>query len=219
MHAGPMPLGFRGHCPDCGHDWYGKQWSVDCGLVNYPRIDFRLIWSLFQATQELPSESHPRGRARISVTALREFWRFCSDAFKAGSFFRHPKTFQSYFCSRCTVELRVPRRLNRRFWLDWVAENAVDITRSPLLLRSCETIARILAEARSRHVPVPIEIEEQVCPDCGDRMVIGNIHTSPLVCPRCKSRSARWVRGPWIILTDYGPPDKEAARRVIVHLC
>jgi hypothetical protein len=135
------------------------------------------------------------------------------------TFFGHPDTYRSYFCSRCTVELRVPRRLNRRFWLAWVAENAVSIHRSPLLLSACEKVARILAEARSRGVPVPIDIGEIACPGCGDSFVIGNIHTSPLVCPRCKSRSARPVPGTFmIIVSDYGPPDKEAARRVIVHL-
>ncbi len=220
MYAGPMPLGFRGHCPDCGHGWDGEEWNVDCGLTNYPRIDLRLIWSLFQATQDLTPASHPRGRARSFVLTVGGFRRFCSDARQSLTFFQQPKTYRSYFCSRCIVELRVPSRLNRRFWLDWVAENAVDITRSPLVLRACERVAHILAGARSRRVPVPIDIGAVVCPDCGDRMEIGNINNNPLVCPRCQSRSARKDRGhpPWIIVTDYGPPDLEAARRVILHL-
>jgi hypothetical protein len=152
------------------------------------------------------------------VRSVGGFGRFFLEGFKHSTFFLQPETYRCYFCSRCVVELRVPRRLNRRFWLAWVAENAVDITRSPPLFSACERVARILAGARSSRVTVSIDIGAIDCPNCGDPIEIGNIHTNPLVCPLCESRSARPVGGPWIILTDYGPPDVEAARRAILHL-
>jgi hypothetical protein len=220
MYGGPMPLGFRGHCPDCNYDWDGKTWSVDCGRINFPGCDLRLMWSLFQTTQGLPSATDPPGRARSFVTAVGGFGRFCLTVCKAETFFQHLETHRCYVCSRCFVELVVPRRLNRRSWLAWVAEHVANITRSPLLFRACERVALILAGARSSHAPVPIDIGAIDCMDCGDRMEPGNINTNPLVCPRCKTRSARPIRGhpPWIIPMDYGSPDGEAVRRVILHL-
>src|SRR5947209_2759651 len=127
----PAPIGFRGHCADCDHAWDGVMWAVDCGLTHYSAIDPRLIWSLFQTTRELPPASPPRGRARSLAMAVGGFGRFCREACRAGTFFEHPKTYRCYFCARCIVELRVPRRLNRRFWLAWVAANADEISRSP----------------------------------------------------------------------------------------
>jgi len=96
--------------------------------------------------------------------------------------FREPETYRCYSCRRCIVDLCVPRRLNRSYWLRWVSENAseltrspllfkacelgvcidrralVVITRSPLLFRACERVSSILAGARSRYVAVPKDI-------------------------------------------------------------
>jgi hypothetical protein len=220
MHAGPMPLGFRGHCPDCGHVWDGMVWTFACGTTSYPWIDLRLIWTLFRATQETPPAPPPRGRARSLAMAVAGCGRFCREACKAGTFFHHPKTYLSYFCARCVLQVRVPRHLSRRYWIAWVTQNATEISRSPLLLEICERLARILAGARSPRVPVPIELGAVVCPNCGDSMAIGDIDTNPLVCPQCQSRSARRDLGsPFeIILADYGPPDGAEVRRLIVHL-
>ena len=69
-------------------------WDGDCGLTNYPGIDLRLIWSLFQATQELPSAPRPRGRARSFVTAVGGFERFCLEGCEsrfAGLVHGHPR--------------------------------------------------------------------------------------------------------------------------------
>jgi hypothetical protein len=210
-------LWFRGHCPDCDHVWDGEERIVDCGLDNYPAIDTRLIWSLFQATQELSPTPPPRGRIRSLALAIAGFGRFCREAYRAGTFFHHPKTYRCYFCPRCIIELRLPRRLNRRFWLAWVSENAHRIGESPLLFSTCERVACILAGARSNSEPVAIDLAAIVCPDCGDRMAIGEIHANPVVCPRCQGRSARC--GEHRITTIDPPPrDDEADRRMIAHL-
>jgi hypothetical protein len=190
-----MPLSFRGHCPDCGHDWDGVTTSVDCGCIDFPGCDLRLIRSVFQAAQAAPAAIPPLRRARSFVAGAGGFWRFCLAVCKMRTFFQHAETYGCYVCSRCFGELDVPRRLNRRCWLPWVGEHAVLITRSQLVFTACERVARILAGARSRHVPVPIDIGSIECPDCGDPMAIGTIDTNSLVCPLCKSCSARRVPG------------------------
>jgi hypothetical protein len=214
-----MPFSFRGHCPDCNHDWDGEEESVSCGLRDYPDIDLRLIWSLFQTTQEPSSASAALGRTRSLAMAVGRFGRFCREACKAGTFFQHPKTYRRYFCPRCVVEVCLPRLLNRRFWLGWVSENAGCISHWPLLFTTCEMVARVLAGARSNDELVAIEPGAIVCPGCGDRMAIGDIHTSPLVCPRCHGRSARRAPGPGgIIMVTPIPAGEDGVRQVIAHL-
>jgi hypothetical protein len=130
------------------------------------------------------------------------------------------ETYRSYFCSRCVAHLRVPRRLSRTSWLGWVAEHAGTIARSRLLFMACERVAHVLAGARWRYAPVPVDIGTMVCPGCGDPMVIGDIDATPLICPGCKRRSARSVRGHRCgrIIVDYAPQGWEEVRRVILHL-
>jgi hypothetical protein len=95
------PFSFRGHyCPDWGHDWDGEERFVDCGRIDFPGCDLRLMMSLFQAARGLPSAPVPLGRIRSFVTALGSFGRFCLAVCKAQSFFQHPETYQCYFCSR-----------------------------------------------------------------------------------------------------------------------
>jgi hypothetical protein len=214
-----MPFSFRGHCPDCGYVWDGEEESVSCGLSHYPAIDLRLIWSLFQTTQERSSASPPCGRTRSLAMAVGGFGRFCRDARRAGTFFQHPKTYQSYFCPRCVVELRLPRLLNRRFWLGWVTEHAGYISHWQLVFKTCEMFARVLAGARSNDEIIAIDPGAIVCPDCGDRMAIGDIHTNSLICPKCQGRSARRAPGPGgIILVDPLPVGDDRVRQVIAHL-
>jgi hypothetical protein len=158
--------------------------------------------------------------------------------------FQKPETYRSYFCQRCLLDLLVPRRLSRSSWLRWVAENASEltrsplaftacelgvrvdrqalevITRSPLLFRACEIVAGILAGARSSYIPVSIDFGSIECPKCGDQMTIGDLDTNPMVCPACESRSTRSINGhahaTWLV--DYWPLDSEEIRQVILHL-
>jgi hypothetical protein len=158
--------------------------------------------------------------------------------------FREPETYRCYTCARCSVDLCVPRRLNRSSWLRWVSENASELTRSPLLLRACELgvcvdqralvvitrspllfracerVSSVLAGARSRYVAVPIDIGMMACPDCGDQLTIGKLGADASICPNCESRCARWIseHHPEVIFVDYSPLNDGAARRVILHL-
>jgi hypothetical protein len=178
-----------------------------------------LIWRLFQTTQELSSASPPWGRTRSLAMAVGGFGRFCREACKAGTFFQHPNTYRRYFCPRCVVQLHLPRLLNRRFWLGWVTENAGYVSHWPLVFRTCEMVARLLAGARSNYELVAIDPGAIVCPDCGDRMAFGDIHTNPLVCPRCQGRAARRAPGlGGIILVTPIPAGDDGVRQVIAHL-
>jgi hypothetical protein len=133
---------------------------------------------------------------------------------------RRPETYRCYFCCRCAEHLRVPRRLRRRSWLVWVPENTFWIVQSRLLFEACERVARALAGARSRYALVPVDIGTIVCPRCNDPMAIGDIETTPLVCPGCKRRSARLAREhrPCPIIVDHCPQPGEVVSRVILHL-
>jgi hypothetical protein len=187
-----MPSRFRAHCLDCDHDWDGLRSSIDCGPIEFHELD----------------------------------------------------TYRCYFCPRCFVELYVVRRLSRSSWLRWVSQNASEMTRAPMLFLACElgvrvdvdaltVIARspllfeacarvsgILAGTRSRYVPIPIDIGIMVCPACGDRMPVGCVGTSLLVCPLCESRSARSMgdHHSEMVLVDYVPLKEENVRSVILHL-
>jgi hypothetical protein len=140
--------------------------------------------------------------------------------------------------------MRVPRRLSRSAWLRWVSENASELTRSPLvftacelgvrvdlqalgaisrsplLSEACERVSRIFAGARSRYVPVPIDIGAIACTGCGNDMTIGCSETNSLVCPTCESHSARSIgeQHPEPILVDYIPLEDEEVRRVVHRL-
>ena len=101
----------------------------------------------------------PWGVYRSLAMAVGGFARFCREACKAGTFFQHPKTYRRYFCPRCVVELHLPCLLNRRFWLGWVTENAGYVSHWPLVFRTCEMVARLLAghdrtTSLSRSIPV-----------------------------------------------------------------
>ncbi len=187
-----MPSRFRGHCLDCGHEWDGLRWWIACGPIDLQK----------------------------------------------------PETYQCYLCARCFVDLYVARRVSRSSWLRWVSENASEtrrspllfsacelgvmvdlqaievISRSPLLFEACKRVSRILAETRSRYVPVPIDIGTMACPDCGDPMTMGCLGTSFLVCPKCQNQSARSISELHAesVLVDYFPLKDEDVRRVILHL-
>jgi hypothetical protein len=51
-------------------------------------------------------------------------------------------------------------------------------------------------------------------------MTTGDACTDPLVCPKCESRSARFVPShpPESVLVDYSPLDNEVSRWVILYL-
>ena len=187
-----MPVGCRGLCLECGHQWDGLRRAVTCGHVD----------------------------------------------------FQKPETYWSYSCPRCFVDLHVPRRLSRGAWMRWVSENASELTRaplhfaacdlgvrvdhralaviarSPLLLRTCERVAGILAAAGSRYATVAIDIGTLECPDCGDPLLIGDLDANPSVCPGCESPSGSWTddSGPEAVLVDYFPLEDGVVRRVILHL-
>ena len=155
-----------------------------------------------------------------------------------------PDAYRCYCCPRCWVDLYVARRLSRSSWLRWVAENASEVTRaplvfqscelgvrvdlqaleviarSPLLFRACERVSVILAGASSRYARVPIDIGTTACPDCGDPMSIGCLATNPLICPKCKRPSARSIseHSDETVLMDYFPLKNDEVRRVIRHL-
>jgi hypothetical protein len=142
------------------------------------------------------------------------------------------------------VQLYVPRLLNRSSWLRWVYENTTELTRSPLLFQSCESgvrvdqqslaviarsplllaacerVARILAEERSRYLPVPIDIGMTTCTDCCEPMLDRDSGASAMVCPRCKGRSATSVgeQRPETVFVDYRPLDTGLVRTVIGYL-
>jgi hypothetical protein len=158
--------------------------------------------------------------------------------------FDKPETYRCYSCTRCHVDLYVPRWLKRASWLRWVAENvsemtrsplhfkaselgvrldqnALDvITRSPLLFNACEKVAAALATTSSRYLPVPIDIGPISCPACADLMIEGDPDTQLAVCPRCEGQSAWSIieDHPGAMLVDYSPLEHGEARRVILHL-
>jgi hypothetical protein len=187
-----MPSRFRGHCLDCKHEWDGLRWWIDCGPIDV----------------------------------------------------RNPETYRCHFCPRCFVDLSVPRQLSRSSWLRWITQNASEMTRSPLVLsacelgvridlralevisrspllfEACERVSRILAAARSRYVPIPIDIGSMPCPDCGDPMTNGCIQSNVLFCPRCKNQSARSIgeHHHEIALVDYFPLKDADVRRMVFYL-
>ena len=159
--------------------------------------------------------------------------------------FYEPNTFWRYACSRCFVELYLPRQLSRCTWMRWVSQNASELTqsplhftacelgvrvdvqsldvisRSPLLFRVCERISSNLAGTRSRYVPVAIDVGTIECPDCGDSMTRGYQQDAQwLICPQCKNLSAQAMseRHAGVVLVDYSSLALEDVRRVIVHL-
>jgi hypothetical protein len=158
--------------------------------------------------------------------------------------FFEPDTCWRYSCTRCFVELCVPRQLSRCAWLHWVSQNASELTRSPLhftacelgvrvdlqsldvisrsplLFRVCERISSALAGTRSRYLPVAIDVGTIECPDCGDSMTRGYQVARCLTCPQCKNLSAESMseQHAGIVLVDYSSLDLEDVRRVIVHL-
>jgi hypothetical protein len=187
-----MAFRFRGSCCDCGHMWDGLWRVFECGRVDIQR----------------------------------------------------PETYRCYICPKCFVHLYVPRQLSRAAYLRWVYENATEVSRSPLLFQACELgvrvleqslaviarspllfeacerVARIVAGASSRYLPVSIDIGSMSCADCCDPMRVGDIATNPLICPRCESRSARSLgdHDPEAVFVDYRPLDDELVRGVILHL-
>lgn len=187
-----MAFSFHGSCRECGHEWDGLGRVFECGQVELSR----------------------------------------------------PEAHGSYVCPRCFVQLHVPHEMSRASYLRWVYENASElyrsplmfhasehgvrvseesiavIARSPLLFKACKRVARILAGARSRYVPVPIDIGSMTCPSCCERMIFGDIDSATLICPHCESRSARSLGrgGPETILVDYRPLDDGLVHGVILYL-
>ena len=187
-----MLFRFQGRCRECSHEWDGLRRRFACG-----QIDF---------------------------FGHNAYWR--------------------YACSRCFVDLSVPRQLSRCAWLRWVSQNASELTRSPLhftacelgvrvdlqsldvisrsplLYRACERISSALAGARSRYLPVAIDVGTIECPDCGDSMTRGYQDARWLICPQCKNLTAESIneRHAGIVLGDYSSLAPEDVRRVIVHL-
>jgi hypothetical protein len=157
---------------------------------------------------------------------------------------QEPESYRSYYCPRCFIDLCVPRRLTRSSWLRWIAENAWEMTRtplqlgacelgvwidsralqvisrSPLLFQACEKVSGILAESRSSYVPVPVDVGTMTCPDCDNPMEVGCLESSLSVCPQCNSQSARSIGGLYSesLLVNYSPIKGEEVRRMILHL-
>jgi uncharacterized protein (UPF0212 family) len=158
--------------------------------------------------------------------------------------FHEPDAYWCYSCSRCVVELYVPRELSRSAWLRWVSQHASELTqsplsftacelgvrvdlqsldvisRSPLLFRVCERVSSNLAGTRSRYEPVAIEIGTLECPDCGDPIEARDLDAGSLVCPECENPSAESTseQDAGMVLVDYSPLAVEDVRRVIRHL-
>jgi hypothetical protein len=119
-------------------------------------------------------------------------WEAVSLSFTCGSYdFPDQEVYRRYFCSRCFVHLNVPRVLDRNSWLNSIAGNARQIAECPLLNKTHERIAMRFAEARSRYVPISIDIGTLSCPNCREPMAPGDIDSNPLSCPRCQRQSAR----------------------------
>ncbi len=187
-----MAFRFRGSCRGCGHEWDGLGRVFECGRIDIPR----------------------------------------------------PEAHRSYVCPKCYVHLYVPRQLSRAAYLRWVYENTSELSRSPLFLAASELgvrvqeqslaviarsallfeasqrVARILAGATSRYLPVSIDIGSIKCPDCCEPMLAGDIDSNILVCPSCEGRMARSLgdHHPETVLVDYRPLEGELVRGVILHL-
>ncbi len=158
--------------------------------------------------------------------------------------FDEPESYQCRSCARCVVELYAPRLLCRSSWLRWVAQNASELTRSPLqlracelgvtielealeviarsaiLLRACERVSAILSGTRSRYEPAPIDLGPMTCPDCAGPLGSGELDSELLVCPACEESSATWSseRRPASVRVDYSPLAADHVRRIVARL-
>jgi len=187
-----MLFGFRNYCLDCGHQWDGFRYRIECGRIEFQQPDTYRWYFCQQCFLDLLV---PRRLNRSS------WLRWVSEN-------ATELTHSPLHLTACELGVTVDRR-------------ALEvITRSPLLFRACELIAGILAGARSSNMPVSIDISSLECPKCGDQMTMGDSDTDPLVCPECESRSTRSISGqqPVTSLVDYWPLDSEEIRRVIRHL-
>jgi hypothetical protein len=187
-----MLFRFHGQCRRCGHEWDGLRRRIACGRIHFHAPD--------------------------------SYWR--------------------YSCSRCFVDLCVPRQLSRAAWLRWVSQNASELTRSPLcftacelgvrvdlqsldvisrsplLFRVCERVSSVLAGTGSPYLPVPIDIGNLECADCGDPMNEGGLDACSFVCLECGDPSAVSTseEHAGIVLVDYSPCPVEDVRGLICHL-
>jgi hypothetical protein len=134
--------------------------------------------------------------------------------------YQAPETYRRYFCARCFAHLNVPRVVDRISWLNWIAGHAYQIAECPSLIIPHERIARALAESRSHYAPVIIDIGTIACPDCSEQMVVGDIDSNSLNCPRCANRSARsrGIRSMVTLRRDCDGPAQEDIGGVIDHL-
>jgi hypothetical protein len=187
-----MPSRFRGYCLDCGHEWSGLRYRIDCGPIDVQKPETYRRYFCPRCFVDL----------HVPRQLTRSSWlRWISE--NASELTRSPLVL-----SACELGVRI----------DLQALEV--ISRSPTLFETCERVSSIISATRSRYVSIPIDIGTVTCRDCGDSMTLGCSESNLLVCPKCECQSARSIteHHDETVQVDYFPLEDEDVGRAILHL-